>query len=69
MPYARFLTFDIFGGIGWVTSMTLAGYFLGGIPVIRANFEKVVILIVVISVLPILIQAARSRLRPSTTQS
>ena len=67
MPYSRFLTFDIFGGIGWVTSMTLAGYFLGGIPVIRANFEKVVVLIVVISVLPILIQAARSRLRSSTT--
>ena len=62
MPYSRFLMFDIFGGIGWVTSMTLAGYFLGGIPVIRANFEKVVIGIVLVSVLPILIQAARSRI-------
>lgn len=67
MPYSRFLTFDVFGGIGWVTSMTLAGYFLGGIPMIRANFEKVVVLIVVVSVLPILIQAARSRLSPTTT--
>jgi membrane-associated protein len=64
MKYPRFLAFDIFGGIGWVTSMTLAGYFLGGIPVIRANFEKVVILIVLISVLPLLLQALRSR-RPS----
>jgi len=61
MPYSRFLAFDIFGGIGWVTSMTLAGYFLGGVPVIRANFEKVVVLIVLMSVLPILLQAARSR--------
>jgi membrane-associated protein len=61
MRYSRFLAFDVFGGIGWVTSMTLAGYFLGGIPVIRSNFEKVVILIVLISVLPLLLQAVRSR--------
>lgn len=61
MRYPRFLAFDIFGGIGWVTSMTLAGYFLGGIPIIRANFEKVVILIVLISVAPLLVQALKSR--------
>ena len=68
MHYSRFLAFDIFGGIGWVTSMTLAGYFLGGIPMIRANFEKVVILIVLISVAPILVQALRSR-RQSRTEA
>ena len=61
MRYPRFLAFDIFGGIGWVTSMTLAGYFLGGFPIVRANFEKVVILIVLISVLPLLAQALRGR--------
>lgn len=65
MPYPRFLAFDIFGGVGWVTSMTLAGYFLGGVPIIRANFEKVVILIVIVSVLPLLIQATRSRFQAS----
>lgn len=64
MRYPRFLMFDIFGGIGWVTSMTLAGYFLGGVPVIRANFEKVVVAIVLVSVLPIIVQAARSRFQP-----
>ncbi len=61
MRYSRFLAFDIFGGIGWVASMTLAGYFLGAVPIIRANFEKVVVLIVVVSVLPVVIQALRSR--------
>src|SRR5262249_23706684 len=40
MSYFRFLSFNVFGGLGWVISMTLAGYFLGGIPVIRRNFEK-----------------------------
>ena len=61
MPYARFVSFNIFGGIGWVVSMTMAGYFLGGVPFIRRNFEKVVIGIVVVSVLPVLIQLLRSR--------
>src|SRR6266446_4911893 len=56
MPYSRFLSFNVFGGLGWVLSMTLAGYFLGGVPFVRRNFEKVVIGIVVVSVLPLLIQ-------------
>ena len=64
MKYSRFLAFDVFGGVGWVTSMTLAGYFLGGVPVIRANFEKVVIAIVLISVAPVVIQVLKSRSEP-----
>jgi len=61
MRYARFLSFNIFGGLGWVLSATLAGYYLGGIPVVRHNFEKVVIGIALISVLPMVIQVVRSR--------
>jgi membrane-associated protein len=61
MNYVRFLSFNIFGGVGWVLSATLAGYYLGGVAVIRHNFEKVVIAIVVISVLPVLLQFFRSR--------
>jgi membrane-associated protein len=61
MSYTRFLSFNIFGGIGWVLTATLAGYFLGEKPWIRHNFEKVVIGIVVVSVLPVLAQFFRSR--------
>lgn len=61
MSYTRFLRFNVFGGLGWVLLATLAGYFLGGIPVIRANFEKVVIGIVVVSVLPIVLQFLKAR--------
>jgi membrane-associated protein len=61
MRYTRFLSFNVFGGLGWVLSATLAGYYLGGIPVVRHNFEKVVIGIVLISVLPMVIQVLRSR--------
>jgi membrane-associated protein len=65
MSYPRFLTFNVFGGVGWVLSMTLAGYYLGGIPLIRRNFEKVVIGIVVVSVLPLVIQFFRSWRSPA----
>ena len=40
MNYLHFAVYNIVGGIGWVTSMTLCGYFLGRIPWISQNFEK-----------------------------
>ena len=61
MPYGRFVFFNVLGGLGWVLSMTLAGYYLGGVPVIRRNFEKVVLLIVFVSLLPLLIHYVQSR--------
>ena len=61
MRYRRFVSFNIFGGIGWVISMTLAGFFLGGVAAVRHNFEKVVIGIVVVSVAPMIIHYLRSR--------
>ena len=68
MRYSRFVSFNIWGGIGWVLSMTLAGYLLGNIATIRHNFEKVVIGIVVLSVLPMVLhylQARREKARAS----
>ncbi len=53
MGYAQFAVFNIIGGIGWISSMTLCGYWLGRIPWIRDHFEMVVIGIVLISVMPI----------------
>ena len=47
MKYARFLLFSLFGGIFWITFITLLGYKLGQIPLVQRNFEKVVIGIVV----------------------
>jgi membrane-associated protein len=61
MPYRRFVSFNIFGGLGWVLSMTLAGYYLGEVPLIRKNFEKVVLLIVALSLLPLAIHYWQSR--------
>lgn len=66
MGLPRFLSFNIFGSVGWVISMTLLGYKLGSFPIIRAHFEKVVILIVLVSVLPVILQVLRSRRAPET---
>jgi membrane-associated protein len=62
MRYVRFLSFDIFGGIGWVCSMTVLGYLLGEVSFVRRNFEKFVLLIIFVSLLPIIMQALRSRM-------
>ena len=64
MSYPRFLAFNIFGAIGWVTSMIMLGYLLGGVPIIRHNFEKVVLLIIAISLLPAVLQVINER-RPT----
>jgi len=61
MPYGRFLPFDIIGGTGWVISMTLMGYFLGGVPVVRHNFEKFVLLVIFVSLLPLIVHAVKAR--------
>src|ERR1700736_5174036 len=62
MRYSRFLAFDIFGAIGWVSSMTVLGYLLGAIPLVRRHFEKFVLLIIFLSLLPLLIHALRAKL-------
>ena len=59
MDYGRFLSFNVFGGIGWVLSMTFAGYFLGQVAFVQRHFEAVILGIIFLSILPGLIAAAR----------
>ena len=67
MPYRRFFMFNVVGGFLWVTSMILAGYFLGGV-IERAfgirlddHIEKVVIVVVLLSLIPPFIEWLKSR--------
>jgi membrane-associated protein len=53
MPYARFQTFNVIGGLCWVLLFTWAGYFIGNIPFIKDNFGFVTIGIVVVSLVPV----------------
>lgn len=64
MPFARFIGFSISGGVLWVCSMSLAGYFFGNIPVVKKHFEVVILGIVFISVIPVMIKALQSRRTP-----
>jgi membrane-associated protein len=59
MNYSRFLSFNVFGGIFWVASMTGIGYFLGRIPGVREHIEVVILIVVFLSILPGIIAFAR----------
>jgi membrane-associated protein len=66
MPYTRYLIYDTFGGIFWVGTMILGGYFLGrSIPNIGQRIHYVILVVVVLSLLPAFIAVLRSR-RSST---
>jgi membrane-associated protein len=65
MGLGRFLSFNVFGSVGWVTSMTLAGYWLGNVALVRAHFEKVIVAIIAVSLIPAFTQAVKAiRERP-----
>jgi len=68
MPYGTFMTYNVIGGISWVLSCTLLGYFLGGHPWVRDNNEKVILLIVGFSVLPVIIHWFKERRAHRTAQ-
>ncbi len=53
MHYPQFLWFNVIGGLLWVAVCTLAGYFFGNVPVVKENFELVVVGIVLMSLLPL----------------
>src|ERR1700732_1568800 len=62
MPYGRYLTFDIFGGILWVGSMILSGYFLGRQDKnIGAHIHCVIAVVIFLSLLPPSISVLRAR--------
>jgi membrane-associated protein len=65
MPYRTYILYCVLGAIIWVTSISFLGYFLGNIPIIKDNFEKVVLGIVGVSVLPIFWQMGKSWLAKS----
>lgn len=61
MNYRKFISFDLLGGAIWIGSLTFAGYFLGEIPWIRENIEKVALGIIFISVLPVIIEFIKAK--------
>jgi membrane-associated protein len=61
MTYAYFISYNVFGGLTWVALFLAAGYFFGNIPFVKHNFSLVIIAIILISLLPILVEAWKAR--------
>ncbi len=65
MPYGRFFTFSIFGGLGWISAMTFLGYKLGGFRFVQKNIEIVILAVVFLSLVPVALQFLRRRSAPA----
>jgi membrane-associated protein len=61
MEARRYLTYSFIGGVAWAAGVTVLGYWLGQVPVVRENIELMLILIVFLSILPIIIEVVRAR--------
>ncbi|MBW4715629.1 DedA family protein [Saccharothrix obliqua] len=61
MDAKKYFTYSLAGGIGWAAGLTVLGYFLGQFSFVRDNIEMMLILIVLISVIPIIIEVVKAR--------
>ena len=65
MSYSKFISFNIVGGVLWVSGFLIVGYFFGNLPAVKENFTFVIFGIILISVLPVLIGLVKGRLKKS----
>jgi membrane-associated protein len=64
MTYVRFISYNIIGGITWITLFILGGYYFGNLPMVKKNFTWVIMAIIFISILPGIIEFIRQRRTP-----
>lgn len=63
MPFLRYSLYNIIGGASWILVFLFAGYFLGNVPFFKAHFALVGIIIILISIIPPIYAAVKSRKR------
>ncbi len=61
MSYWKFISYNVIGGIGWVALFVFGGYFFGNIPLVKNNFSLVIIIIIIASVMPAVVEFVRHR--------
>jgi membrane-associated protein len=62
MNYAKFLSFNIIGGVAWVSIFLTLGYFFGTMPIVQENLTLVLVGIVVISLVPVLFEVINNEI-------
>jgi membrane-associated protein len=68
MEYKRFIVYNVAGGIGWVVTTVLGGYFLGQmVPNIHDHIHKVIAVVIVLSLLPAIIKVAKEKFKRSAS--
>lgn len=67
MDFRRFITYTAIGGVAWACGVTVLGFYLGRIPFVHDNIEAALLLIVLVSLLPMIVEfvLARRRSRPA----
>jgi membrane-associated protein len=68
MSYRKFLSYNIIGGSVWVSSLLMLGYLFGGLDIVKNNFETVIFGIIFLSILPIIFEIIKHKLKPQTTK-
>ncbi|MBI5833277.1 MAG: VTT domain-containing protein, partial [Armatimonadetes bacterium] len=61
MPYRRFVGYSVMGGLLWVWSMSLMGFYFGKIPFVRQHIEKAILVVIFVSVMPVFIHWFKAR--------
>jgi membrane-associated protein len=61
MRYPRFALYNVAGGVGWVLSFLIAGYFFAELPIVKERFHYVILAIIAISLVPIAVEWWRAR--------
>jgi len=62
MSYKKFLSYNVIGGLGWITLCMMGGYFFGNIDIVKKNFTLVILGIIFVSILPAIIEYLRYKL-------
>ncbi len=63
MTYKHFFSFNVIGGIAWVSIFCLLGYFVGGVEFVQNNLKMVVVAIVIISIMPGVYEVVKAKLQ------
>lgn len=63
MSYTHFLTYNVAGGLLWITLFVFGGYFFGNFPIVKKNFGLVIVAIIIISILPAVIEILKEKRR------